>query len=245
MAIDYQALHELVLKGGNVVFLGGAGVSTASGIPDFRSPQGLYNIRNKYGVSYEEMLSHHYFFEHTDLFYEFYWDTMVAKEAKPNKAHLALAKFEQEHPEKRLAIITQNIDGLHTMAGSKRVFEAHGSVASYHCLTCNRHYKLEELSMHGIPHCECGGILKPDVVLYEEGLDGDTIEGALQVMMRADTLIIGGTSMVVYPVASFPNYFRGSTQMIINLSDTPYDHYCDYVIHDDIGLALSKILLGE
>ena len=243
--IDYKKMHEEVMNGGNVVFLGGAGVSTASGIPDFRSPKGLYNIRNKYGVSYEEMLSHHYFFEHTKEFYEFYFDVMVAKEAKPNKAHIALAEFEKRYPEKRLAVITQNIDGLHQKAGSKRVYEAHGTTASYHCLLCHKHYTLDEISTHGIPHCSCGGLLKPDVVLYEEGLNGETIDGALRAMMQADTLIIGGTSMVVYPVAAFPDYFRGSTKIIINLSDTPYDPYCHYVVRDDVGNALAKILLGE
>ena len=167
------------------------------------------------------------------------------KDAKPNLAHLALARFEKEHPDKHLAIITQNIDGLHQKAGSKRIYEAHGSVMNYHCLSCHKHYTLDELEPHGVPKCSCGGLLKPDVVLYEEGLDEDVIENALIAMSRATTLIIGGTSMAVYPVASFPNYFHGSRTIIINLSPTPYDRYCDYVIREDVGKALSLILLGE
>ena len=243
--IDYAKIHKEILEGGNVVFLGGAGVSTASGIPDFRSEAGLYHIKSKYGVPYEEMLSHHYFYENTENFYDFYWSTMVNKDAKPNLAHLALARFEKEHPDKHLAIITQNIDGLHQKAGSKRIYEAHGSVMNYHCLGCHKHYTLDELEPHGVPKCSCGGLLKPDVVLYEEGLDEDVIENALIAMSRATTLIIGGTSMAVYPVASFPNYFHGSRTIIINLSPTPYDRYCDYVIREDVGKALSLILLGE
>ncbi|MCR5079080.1 MAG: NAD-dependent protein deacylase [Bacilli bacterium] len=235
-------LRKAIEGSKRIVFLGGAGVSTASGIPDFRSPTGLYNIKNKYGVSYETMLSSSYFFSHTKEFYEFYWDTMVNKAAKPNKAHFALATFEKEHPDKTLSIITQNIDGLHQKAGSKIVYEAHGSTASYHCLRCGKGKRVEELSGQGVPHCECGGLLKPDVVLYEEGLDETTIMGSLHAMQSADVLLIGGTSMQVYPVAGFPQYFRGKAMAIINLSATPFDEYCDYVIHADIGEALEAIL---
>ena len=235
-------LKEIIKGSKKIVFLGGAGVSTASGIPDFRSPKGLYNIKNKYGVSYETMLSSSYFYSHTKEFYEFYWDTMVNKEAKPNKAHYALSRFEEENPDKKLSIVTQNIDGLHQKAGSKIVYEAHGSVARYHCLRCGKGKKLEEMEGKGIPYCECGGLLKPDVVLYEEGLDEATINSSLRAIMEADVLLIGGTSMQVYPVAGFPRYFKGKAMAIINLSDTPFDEYCDYVIHADIGDALEAIL---
>ena len=242
---DWQGFRDLILESASIVFLGGAGVSTASGIPDFRSPSGLYSIQNKYGVSYETMLSASYFYDHTKEFYEFYFDTMIVESAKPNKAHLALAEFERRYPEKTLSIITQNIDGLHQKAGSHIVYEAHGTTASYHCLKCGERYSLEDIPHKGVPHCHCGGLLKPDVVLYEEGLDGWTIQKAVEAMRKADILIIGGTSMVVYPVAAFPDYFRGKAKAIINLSSTHYDVQCDYVFHEDIGKALSFLLLGE
>lgn len=242
---DIAELRQIILESENIVFLGGAGVSTASGIPDFRSPSGLYAIKNKYGVSYETMLSASYFYDHTKEFYEFYFDTMVNESAKPNKAHLALASFEQLYPEKKLTVITQNIDGLHQKAGSKRVLEAHGSTASYHCLRCGRKFTLEQIPHHGIPHCSCGALLKPDVVLYEEGLDSKTINDSISAMAHADVLLIGGTSMVVNPVASLPYYFHGKKQAIINLAPTHYDGYCDYVFCDDIGKVLSLLLLGE
>ena len=240
-----KELHDRIMAAKNIVFLGGAGVSTASGIPDFRSPTGLYNIKNKYGVSYETMLSASYFYDHTEEFYEFYFDTMVSETAKPNKAHLALARFEEKYPHKSLTIITQNIDGLHQDAGSHIVLEAHGTTKKYHCLRCDKPYSLDEIPHKGIPFCKCGGLIKPDVVLYEEGLDANVIDLSIRALQKAEVLIIGGTSMNVYPVAGFPRFFNGDTQAIINLAPTFYDDQCDYVFHEDLGKALEEILLGE
>ncbi len=236
-----QEIRSIIKKANRVTFLGGAGVSTDSGILDFRSPKGLYNIQSKYGVPYETMLSHDYFFYNTEDFYSFYWESMVDDKARPNKAHFALAEFEKTHP--NFSIITQNIDGLHQKAGSKRVYEVHGSTASYTCLGCGKHYGVDELEHHGIPHCpSCGKLLKPDVVLYGEGLPEEAIEASLRSIQMSDVLIIGGTSMRVYPVAAFPDYMIRGTKIIINAEATPYDHQCDYVIHENIGETLEAIL---
>jgi len=224
-----------------IVFLGGAGVSTASGIPDFRSPQGIYNVHSKYGVPYEVMLSHSYFVEHTDTFYDFYWSSMVSKSAKPNVAHYALANYEKAGH--AIVILTQNIDGLHQDAGSKRVFELHGSTRRYFCTGCRKLYSLEDLEPRGVPHCkECGAILKPDVVLYEEPLDETMLEEAVGELRYADALIVGGTSLNVYPAAGLINYFGGSTRMIINKEPTALDDTFDYVFHEDIGKILMELL---
>jgi NAD-dependent deacetylase len=223
-----------------VVFLGGAGVSTASGIPDFRSPEGLYKIHSEYGVPYETMLSHTYFKEHTDAFYDFYWKTMVRKDAKPNAAHIALANYERQHHP--IAILTQNIDGLHADAGSRAVYELHGSVRRYYCENCGQFYDLKDIVPHGIPHCRCGGLLKPDVVLYEEPLDESLLEKAVDALRYSDVLIVGGTSLNVYPAAGLINYFGGSTSIIVNKEPTPRDSFFDYVIHDDVGKILTEIL---
>ena len=238
-----EAIRKLVKESKRIVFLGGAGVSTGSGILDFRSPQGLYNIKSKYGVPYEVMLSRDYFFEQTEKFYDFYFSTMVSFEAKPNKAHIALAQFEQRRPND-IVVVTQNIDGLHQKAGSKRVLEAHGSTASYHCLRCEKHYSIDEISHTGIPHCSCGGVLKPDVVLYGEPLDDATLSSAATAVHYADLLIVGGTSMKVYPIAMLPSYFSGKAIVMINREETDFDRVADYVIRDDIGDALEAIL-GE
>lgn len=244
--MDEQTLREirsLVKKSRLTLFLGGAGVSTASGIPDFRSPQGLYNVRSKYGVPYETMLSSHYFFAHTDLFYEFYWESMVKEGVKPCKAHYALAEYERRTH--HLCIVTQNIDGLHQLAGSKNVLEAHGSIQRYRCLDCGSPYTLDDIEHHGIPHCrKCGGIIKPDVVLYGEPLDEETLEKSVMAARQADLLIVGGTSMQVYPIAGLPSYYGHGPIIIINKEETPFDRACDYVIHEDIGEALS-LILGE
>lgn len=241
MASELSEIKKIIKDAQRIVFLGGAGVSTGSGIPDFRSPQGLYNIQNKYGVSYEEMLSHTYFYERMDNFYEFYWDTMVQREAKPNRAHLALAKYEKSG--KYISILTQNIDGLHQDAGSRRVYELHGSVRRYYCEDCMKLVKLDELDGIGIPHCpKCGGILKPDVVLYEEPLAQAVIEGAIIEMKLANVLIVGGTSLNVYPAAGLIYDFGGSTSILINKEPTPLDSRFDYVIRGDIGEALEEIL---
>ena len=233
-------IRQIIDEAKSVVFLGGAGVSTGSGIPDFRSPQGIYNTRNEFHMDAEEILSHEFFYEHPDIFYAFYWKYMVASQAMPCKAHLALAKFQQKG--KKLTIITQNIDGLDSKAGSKNVLEAHGSVLHYHCIRCNKHYHLDEIEPRGVPHCSCGGILKPDVVLYGEPLDGELLEKAVAAVRFANVLIIGGTSMRVYPIAGLPQYCNIGSQIIINNEATPYDRYCDYVIHEDIGETLERIL---
>jgi NAD-dependent deacetylase len=224
-----------------IVFLGGAGVSTNSGIPDFRSPQGIYNVESKYGVPYEVMLSHSYFVNHTETFYDFYWSTMVKKGAKPNAAHYALASYEKAgHP---ITVLTQNIDGLHQDAGSKRVLELHGSTRRYFCTECGAQYSLEEVTPHGIPHCpKCGGLLKPDVVLYEEPLNEDLLEESVQELRYSDVLIVGGTSLNVYPAAGLINYFAGSTRIIINKEATGVDYEFDYVFHEDIAKVLTELL---
>ena len=235
-----QEIRALLKDAKRVVFLGGAGVSTSSGIPDFRSPTGLYKICSKYGVPYEVMLSHDYLYDHPKTFYDFYWSTMVYPDAKPNAAHLALAKYEENH---NLVIVTQNIDGLHQLAGSKKVVEAHGSTQRYYCTRCGRRFTLGELIPEGVPSCpDCGAMIRPDVTMYGEPLDEEAILTALQVIKMANVLIIGGTSMNVYPVASFPEYMEGGKKIIINLEPTPYDSRCDYVIHEDLGAVLQEIL---
>ncbi len=247
MSMDEETLGELrklVKDAKRIVFLGGAGVSTASGIPDFRSPEGLYNVRSKYGRPYEEMLSLSFFEEDPETFYDFYWSTMVSFSAKPNLAHLALADFEKRHPNK-LTIITQNIDGLHQKAGSKRVLEIHGSTASYTCPTCGKRYALDEIKHHGVPRCSCGGVIKPDVVLYEEALPEDAFLGAMNATRFANLLIVGGTSLRVQPAAMLPGYFSGGKSVLINAEPTPLDDRFDYVLRDDVGQALSAILGGE
>ena len=235
------AAKEWVKKAKRIVFLGGAGVSTGSGISDFRSEKGLYNIRSKYGVPYEQMLSHTYFKQHTDTFYRFYWETMVHPEAKPNSAQEALADFEAKNPY-RISIVTQNIDGLHQKAGSKRVYEVHGTVASYHCLDCGKAYSLDQIPHHGVPLCSCGGVLKPDVVLYEEPLDEETLLSAVNCVRFADLLIVGGTSLRVQPVASLPDYFSGGRIVLINQEPTYLDARADAIFREDIGQVLNDLL---
>ena len=237
---ELERIRRLVKDAKSIVFLGGAGVSTGSGIPDFRSPQGLYNVRSEYGVEYEEILSHDFFVSDPETFYDFYWKHMVMDAARPNKAHKALAEFEQKG--RKITVITQNIDGLHTLAGSKNVLEAHGSVHRYHCQKCGKFYSLDDLEHHGVPHCSCGGIIKPDVVLYGEPLDPDVLDKAVASVRFANVLIIGGTSMRVYPIAGLPQYFNMGSQIIINAEPTSYDRYCDFVIHEDIGATLEAIL---
>lgn len=233
-----KTLQQVVDESKSIVFFGGAGVSTESGIPDFRSPDGLYN--QKYDVPPEELLSHDYFFSHTEKFFEFYREKMLCLDAKPNKAHLKLAEL--ENAGKLTAVITQNIDGLHTAAGSKTVYELYGSVHRNYCLKCGKSYSAEYmLHSDGVPHCECGGIIKPDVVLYGENLDDRTVTGALSAIERCDTLIIGGTSLTVYPAAGFIRYFNGNNLVLINMSSTPYDNKADLVIHDKVGEVLDKI----
>lgn len=225
-----------------IVFFGGAGVSTESNIPDFRSESGLYQAVSQYGQSPETMLSHSFFMNHMDTFFDYYKNNLIYQEAKPNKAHQALARLEQEG--KLTAVVTQNIDGLHQLAGSKNVYELHGSVLRNYCMDCNAFYDLDYVMDPShcdgdIPKCEkCGGIIKPDVVLYEEALDEDVISGAVSAISKADTLIVGGTSLVVYPAAGLINYFRGDNLILINKSQTQYDDRATLVVNDAIGKVL-------
>lgn len=238
---DFQLAVDCVKKSKSIVFLGGAGVSTDSGIDDFRSPDGLYNLRSKYGVSYEQMLSRSYFYSHTETFYRFYWESMVHLDAKPNLTHLALAKFEAQNPGK-ITIITQNIDGLHQKAGSKRVLEVHGSTERYCCQDCGRSYSLKQIAHEGIPTCECGGTLKPDVVLYEEPLDEFVLQGAIEATEKADLLIVAGTSLAVQPIASLPYYHTKGKTLIVNKEPTPLDERADLVFHCGVSSVLPAIL---
>lgn len=231
-------LQKIIDESKNIVFFGGAGVSTESGIPDFRSADGIYH--QAYQYSPEEVVSHSFFMQHTEAFYDFYRDKMMILDAPPNPAHLKLAELERAH--KLKAVITQNIDGLHQSAGSKNVFELHGSIRRNYCMKCGRFYDAQYVKdSEGIPHCECGGIIKPDVVLYEEGLDQKTIQGAVEAISHADTLIIGGTSLVVYPAAGFIDYFRGSHLAVINKTQTAKAVRADLSISAPIGEILGRI----
>lgn len=236
---ERETLKQWVKECSSIVFFGGAGVSTESGIPDFRSTDGLYN--QQYDYPPEEILSHTFFMRNPEAFFRFYWAKMIAPEAKPNPAHLALAKWEQEG--RLSAVVTQNIDGLHQMAGSKTVYELHGSVHRNTCMRCGKKVPLSKIRVHqGIPRCECGGILKPDVVLYEEGLDQAVVNGACRAISEADMLMIGGTSLTVYPAAGFVNLFRGKHLVVMNRTPTGLDRHADLVITDPIGQVLQEFL---
>lgn len=231
-------LQEIVAESNNIVFFGGAGVSTESGIPDFRSVDGLYNQKYKYPP--EVMVSHSFFRQHTDEFFEFYKNKMIALDAKPNAAHKKLAQLEQEG--KVRAVITQNIDGLHYAAGSKEVLELHGSVHRNYCEQCGKFYPVEYIvESEGVPRCECGGIVKPDVVLYEEGLDYETMQKAVQYIKDAEVLIIGGTSLAVYPAAGFIDYFHGKHLVVINMDRTAKDVHADLLIREKIGEVFEQL----
>ena len=235
----WQQLKDWINESDNIVFFGGAGVSTESGIPDFRSVDGLYNQKYKYPP--ERIISHSFYIQNPEEFYRFYKDRMLFPDAKPNAAHKALAKLEQEG--KLKAVITQNIDGLHQMAGSKEVLELHGSVHRNYCTRCGKFYSAEFVkNAAGIPRCSCGGIIKPDVVLYEEGLDHRTIRKSIDYIRNADMLIIGGTSLVVYPAAGLIDYYRGSKLVLINKSVTSRDSQADLVISDSIGKVLGAVV---
>lgn len=233
------ALNKMINESKSIVFFGGAGVSTESGVPDFRSADGLYN--QKYDYPPEEMLSHSFYKANPKEFFKFYKDKMLIDGVLPNAAHLKLAEMERK--DKLKAVITQNIDGLHQKAGSKCVYELHGSVLRNYCETCGEPYGFEYMkNADGIPRCEkCSGIIKPDVVLYEEGLDEKTLSGAVNAIASADMLIIGGTSLVVYPAAGLVRYFRGKYLVLINRDETSYDSKCDLIIRDKIGEVMSKI----
>lgn len=235
-----MTLQEIIDHSKNIVFFGGAGVSTESGIPDFRSTDGLYN--QKYDYPPEEILSHTFFVSHTEAFYDFYRDKMLCLTAEPNAAHKKLVELEQKG--KLSAVVTQNIDGLHQKAGSKNVFELHGSIHRNYCTQCHKFFDADFIaSSVGVPICDCGGIIKPDVVLYEEGLDDATVTGAVDAISSADCLIVAGTSLNVYPAAGFIRYFRGKYFVLINRDVTPADEYADLVIHDSVGKVLSDIVI--
>ena len=233
-----DTLQEWISESKKIVFFGGAGVSTESGIPDFRSVDGLYN--QKYDYPPETILSHTFFMDHTDEFYRFYRDKMLELDAKPNAAHLKLAELEAAG--KLTAVVTQNIDGLHQAAGSKKVLELHGSVHRNYCMRCHKSMDVREIKAgSGVPKCECGGTIKPDVVLYEEGLDMNTMSESVRCISEADMLIIGGTSLAVYPAAGLIDYYRGKKLVLINKSTTPMDHKADLLIQGPIGEIFSQI----
>lgn len=230
----------MLKESGSVVFFGGAGVSTESGIPDFRSVDGLYN--QKYDFPPETILSNEFFFGQTEEFYRFYRDKMLCLDAEPNAAHLKLAEL--ENAGKLSAVVTQNIDGLHQKAGSRRVYELHGSVHRNYCLKCGKSFDADfMLHSKGISHCECGGMIKPDVVLYGEQLNDDVVTGAIRAIAKCDMLIIGGTSLAVYPAAGLINYYRGNKLVIINMSATGADSSADLVIEGRIGEILNEVKL--
>lgn len=233
-------LRQILKESENIVFFGGAGVSTASNIPDFRSAKGLYSMRLKKNFTPEELVSHTFFVKYPEDFFEFYKEHLVYPDAKPNDCHKALAKLEEMG--KLKAVITQNIDGLHQAAGSKKVYELHGSVHRNYCVDCGQFYDVRYVREYdGVPKCEkCGGVVKPDVVLYEEALDDNVVSGAVSAIMRADTLIVGGTSLVVYPAAGLIRYFQGSKLVLINKSVTSADKEADLVIHDDIAKVMRE-----
>lgn len=235
---EIEQLQEMIDESSRIVFFGGAGVSTESGIPDFRSADGIYHQQYKY--SPEQVVSHTFFMRYPEAFYEFYKEKMMALDAKPNPAHRKLAELEKAG--KLTAVVTQNIDGLHQAAGSRNVYELHGSIHRNYCMKCGKFYDAEYVKNHdGVPRCACGGMIKPDVVLYEEGLDQNTIQGAVRAISQADMLIIGGTSLVVYPAAGFIDYFQGKYLAVINKSETARSVRADLTIAAPIGEVMSKI----
>ena len=231
---DLAKLKEIIEKSKKIVIFSGAGLSTNSGIPDFRSADGLYNQKTKSNIRPEEIISHSFFMSNPCEFYQFYFSKMVYLDAKPNLAHKYFAKLEEEG--KVLAVVTQNIDNLHQEAGSKRVYELHGSIMRNYCMKCHKFYSLKDIFHESceVPRCSCGGIIKPDVVLYEEGLNDEVVENALYAIREADTIIVTGTSLTVYPAAGFLRYFRGENLILLNKSETPYDSLANIAIHDDI-----------
>lgn len=239
---DIARLAEVLEQSRSMVFFGGAGMSTESGIPDFRSAEGIYHQKLHRHFSPEEMVSHSFFVEHTEDFYDFYREHLLYPKARPNDGHRALAELERMG--KLTAVITQNVDGLHQLAGSKNVLELHGSVKRNFCMDCQAAYEMEHVAAgKGVPRCtRCGGIVKPDVVLYEEPLDSQVMEKAVQAIRSADNLLIGGTSLVVYPAAGLIKYFQGQNLVLINKSETKADEWADLVIHDAIGKVLKAAM---
>jgi len=233
-----EQLQQWITQSGSIVFFGGAGVSTESGIPDFRSVDGLYN--QKYSEPPETILSHTYFTRRTEDFYRFYRDKMLCLDAKPNAAHLKLAELERAG--KLKAVVTQNIDGLHQAAGSKKVYELHGSVLRNFCESCHKFYDVNYIAnSEGVPKCTCGGDIKPDVVLYEEGLDQSTLTGAIRAISEADVLIVGGTSLAVYPAAGLLDYYNGNKLVLVNKTPTARDGIADLVVQGSIGEIFSQL----
>ena len=235
---ETEQLQKIIDDSSRIVFFGGAGVSTESNIPDFRSADGIYHQKYKY--SPEQVVSHSFFMQYPEAFYEFYKEKMMILDAKPNPAHLKLAELEKAG--KLTAVVTQNIDGLHQAAGSKNVYELHGSIHRNYCMDCGKFYSAEYVkNAEGIPRCECGGIIKPDVVLYEEGLDSDTLNRAVRAIAEADVLIIGGTSLAVYPAAGLIDYYRGHKLILVNRTPTPRDAEADLVVQGSIGEIFAQL----
>ena len=235
---NLETLRTWVQESNRIVFFGGAGVSTESGIPDFRSVDGLYN--QKFDYPPEQIISHSFYKADPSYFFRFYREKMMPLGFEPNITHKKLAQWEQEG--KLLGVVTQNIDGLHQKAGSQKVFELHGSVLRNYCVKCGKFHSAEFVKTHpDVPRCECGGIVKPDVVLYEESLDADTIEGAVRAIQSADLLIVAGTSLTVYPAAGLVNYYRGNRMVLINRDVTPYDHQANLVFHQSLGEVFKNI----
>lgn len=233
-----ETLRRWVSESHQMVAFTGAGVSTESGVPDFRSVDGLYNQKFEYPP--ETIISHSFYLRNPEYFFRFYREKMMPLEVQPNITHFTLAKWEREGH--LAAVVTQNIDGLHQKAGSKRVYELHGSILRNYCTQCGKSYPAEFVkNSNGIPRCGCGGIVKPDVVLYEEGLNEQTVEGALEAISQADMLLVAGTSLTVYPAAGFLRYYRGNRLVLINRDPTPYDDRADLVIHDSLGKVLSRL----
>ena len=233
-----EKLKQWISESNRIVFFGGAGVSTESGIPDFRSVDGLYNQKFEYPP--EQIISHSFFVRRPEYFYRFYREKMLPLGFEPNITHKVLAKWEEEG--RLSAVVTQNIDGLHQKAGSKRVYELHGSVLRNYCQRCGKFHSAEFIkNSQGVPKCDCGGTVKPDVVLYEEGLDGDTIEKAVSAIYQADLLIVAGTSLTVYPAAGLINYYRGNRLVLINRDATPYDRHADLVFHESLGKIFEQL----
>ena len=231
-------LKKIVDESDNIVFFGGAGVSTESGIPDFRSVDGLYNQQWKYPP--ETILSHSFFARYPEEYYRFHRAKLVVENVKPNRAHLKLAELEQKG--KLRAVVTQNIDGLHQAAGSKNVLELHGSILRAYCSRCGRPHPADVINYgEGVPKCECGGVIRPDIVLYEEALDEKVLQTAIHFIRQADVLIVGGTSLAVYPAAGLINYYRGDKLVLVNRSATPYDSAANLVIHEKIGDVFSEL----
>ena len=239
--LNADKLRSAIAESGNIVFFGGAGVSTESGIPDFRSNNGIYDAIRGFGYSPEILLSHDFFINNTEVFYRYYKLTLAKTGFKPNAAHNALAKLEALG--KLSSVITQNVDGLHQMAGSKCVYELHGSIYRNYCMKCHRFYDIRHIhSSDGVPLCECGGIVKPDVVLYGEQLDWSVVDEAGKSIMDADMMIVGGTSLSVYPAASLVDYYQGDRLFLINKSSTPYDGRADAIINGSIGEIMQSVI---